>query len=140
MTYKPPDDATIDALVDRLKFNPEGLIAAIAQSAQAPHEVLMMAWMNRDALRETLATGKLCYYSRRRKTLWRKGETSGQTQTLVAAFLDCDRDALLLKIQQKGVACHTGRKSCFYREITASGLSDATDPLISPEQLYHRRA
>ncbi len=136
MSYLPPDRATIDAILDTVHFNDDGLITALAQSADAPHDVLMLAWMNRAALAETLETGQVCYYSRSRNALWRKGESSGQRQKLVSARLDCDRDAVLLLVNQTGVACHTGRRSCFYHEVVPQGLRDTTKPEISPEQLY----
>ena len=136
MSYAPPDRQMLDSLLDTVKFDKDGLIAAMAQSAEAPHEILMLAWMNREALAETLETGRVCYFSRSRNTLWRKGESSGQTQNLVSARLDCDCDAVLLLVQQKGVACHTGRRSCFYHEVTPEGLRDTTAPEISAEALY----
>ena len=105
---------TSSDLLDQISFGPTGLVAAIAQQHDTG-EVLMLAWMNRDAVAETLATGQVCYWSRSRSVLWRKGETSGHTQRLVEARLDCDGDALLLLIDQTGVACHTGARSCFYR-------------------------
>jgi phosphoribosyl-AMP cyclohydrolase len=101
-------------------FNADGLIAAIAQDASSG-EVLMLAWMNAEALRMTLETGRVTYWSRSRKTLWTKGETSGHTQRLVEARIDCDQDAILLRIEQTGVACHTGARSCFYRKVGAGG-------------------
>src|SRR5579871_4126248 len=94
-------------------FNENGLIPVIAQQHDSG-EVLMMAWMNREALDETLATGRVCYYSRSRQKLWRKGETSGQVQTLRELRLDCDGDTILLLVDQQGVACHTGRRNCFF--------------------------
>ena len=136
MSYLPPDQQTIDTLLDTVHFNEDGLITALAQAAEAPHDVLMLAWMNREALAETLATGQVCYYSRSRDRLWRKGESSGQRQTLVSARLDCDRDAVLLLVNQTGVACHTGRRSCFYHEVVPEGLRDTTAPEVTPEQLY----
>ncbi|GAN53740.1 phosphoribosyl-AMP cyclohydrolase [Tanticharoenia sakaeratensis] len=128
---------TIETLLDAVRFNDDGLIAAIAQ-ADGTNEVLMLAWMNRDALRETLETGRVCYWSRSRKGLWRKGETSGQVQHLVEARLDCDGDAVLLLVNQKGVACHTGRRSCFYRAMRPEGFVDTSAPEISQEALYGR--
>jgi phosphoribosyl-AMP cyclohydrolase len=97
-------------------FNEQGLVPVIAQD-DATGQVLMLAWMNREALRLTLATGDVTYWSRSRQSLWRKGETSGHTQKLVSAALDCDGDTLLLRIRQTGPACHTGEKSCFFKEI-----------------------
>jgi phosphoribosyl-AMP cyclohydrolase len=97
-------------------FNADGLVPAIAQDAKSG-AVLMLAWMNREALEKTLATGAVTYWSRSRKSLWTKGETSGHTQKLVEAYVDCDGDALLLKIDQTGPACHTGEAVCFYRKL-----------------------
>lgn len=104
-------------LLDEVKYNADGLIAAIAQCAET-EAVLMLAWMNADALAQTLVTGQVTYFSRSRQALWRKGETSGHTQELVSAHLDCDVDAVLLKIIQTGPACHTGAQSCFFRNLT----------------------
>ncbi|MFT8885993.1 MAG: phosphoribosyl-AMP cyclohydrolase [Acetobacter papayae] len=136
MPYTTPDTATLDSMLDTMRFDAAGLVAAIAQQHDTG-EVLMIAWMNREALRETLQTGRVCYYSRSRKGLWRKGETSGQTQTLIEARIDCDADAVLLLVDQIGVACHTGRRSCFYRAATSEGLIELTQPEIDPAELYH---
>lgn len=95
-------------------FNADGLVPVIAQDA-VNGDVLMMAWMNRETLAETLKTGQVTYWSRSRKSVWRKGETSGHTQKLIEAYVDCDGDTLLMKIEQTGPACHTGARSCFYR-------------------------
>ena len=92
------------------------LVAAIAQDS-VNKEVLMVAWMNEEALRATLETGKVTYWSRSRNELWRKGETSGHTQKLISLAYDCDGDAIVLQVEQTGAACHTGERSCFYREI-----------------------
>ncbi|MCE2563927.1 phosphoribosyl-AMP cyclohydrolase [Komagataeibacter sp. FNDCF1] len=135
MPYRPPDPTTRATILDRVRFNPDGLITAIAQQHDTG-EVLMLAWMNRAALDETLRTGRVCYYSRSRQGLWRKGETSGQVQTLVDARLDCDRDAVLLLVDQKGVACHTGRRSCFYNALRPEGIVEITKPEVSAEALY----
>ncbi|MEO0882250.1 MAG: phosphoribosyl-AMP cyclohydrolase [Pseudomonadota bacterium] len=105
----------------RPKFNAQGLIPAIAQDAETG-EVLMMAWMNAQALAKTIKTGRATYWSRSRKKLWIKGETSGHTQTIVDILIDCDQDTILLKVKQVGAACHTGRKSCFYRQIEGDRL------------------
>ena len=110
-------DETLDL---RPKFNADGLIAAIAQDA-GTGEVLMMAWMNAEALAATLATRRATYWSRSRGELWVKGETSGNTQEVVEVRIDCDQDAVLLKVQQSGGACHTGRTSCFYRVVAFDG-------------------
>ncbi len=99
-----------------LRFNGAGLIPAIAQQHDTG-EVLMLAWMNRDAIAETLATGRVCYWSRSRGRLWRKGETSGNVQRLVALRVDCDSDTLLLLVDQHGPACHTGNRTCFFRAL-----------------------
>lgn len=114
---RPLSGAEQDESVElRPKFNADGLIAAIAQDADT-QEVLMLAWMNADALKATLETGRGTYWSRSRQTLWIKGETSGHTQEVVELKIDCDQDAVLLKVRQTGGACHTGRSSCFYRSI-----------------------
>ena len=104
-----------NAFLAAVTFNADGLVPAIAQDASSG-AVLMMAWMNRETLAETLKTGQVTYWSRSRKAVWRKGETSGHTQTLVEAYVDCDGDTLLLKVQQSGPACHTGAPSCFFRK------------------------
>jgi phosphoribosyl-AMP cyclohydrolase len=124
-----------DAIVKDVAFNADGLVAAIAQQHDTG-EVLMMAWMNAEALAETLSTGRVCYYSRSRGKLWRKGESSGQAQRLVDLRLDCDGDAVLLLVDQTGVACHTGRRSCFYRAARPEGLVEIAAPAVSPEVLY----
>ena len=110
-------------------FNAEGLIAAIAQHADSG-EVLMLAWMNAEALRLTLATGQAHYYSRSRQALWKKGETSGQVQAVVEARVDCDQDAVLLKVrpQGDGGACHVGFRACFYRTIEDGALVERSEP------------
>lgn len=131
-------DHKIEELIQKLKFNADGLIPAIAQSHNS-HEVLMMAWMNEDAIKETLNTGKVCYYSRSRQNLWRKGETSGQTQTLVKFRIDCDGDTILLLVDQVGVACHTGRRSCFFEEVGENGnINIVADVIKSPSELYDK--
>lgn len=108
---------TREAFIASVSFNEDGLVPAIAQSA-ATGEVLMMAWMNRETLERTLATGDVTYWSRSRRQVWRKGESSGHTQRLVEAWIDCDGDTLLLKVDQTGPACHTGAPSCFYRKAS----------------------
>ena len=119
----------------QIRYGQDGLVAAIAQQHDTG-EVLMLAWMNRDAVAETLATGRVCYWSRSRAAPWRKGETSGQTQHLVELRVDCDTDAILLLVDQKGVACHTGRRSCFYRAARDGALVELTQPEIGPAELY----
>ena len=122
-----------------LVFNEAGLIPAIAQQHDTG-EVLMMAWMNRAAIEETLKTGQVCYWSRSRNSYWRKGESSGNQQALVSMATDCDGDTLLLKVEQKGAACHTGRRDCFYNEIKPNGLTVSTDPIQDPNQLYNSKS
>jgi phosphoribosyl-AMP cyclohydrolase len=124
-------------LFARLTFTPEGLIPAIAQQHDTG-EVLMLAWMTRESIEATLATGEVHYFSRGRQKLWRKGETSGQTQKLIELRLDCDGDALLLLVDQTGVACHTGRRTCFYTALRNGTLTEIRLPEISPDQLYGR--
>jgi len=104
------------AFINAVKFNQDGLVPVIAQSCLTG-EVLMMAWMTRHTLEETLATGHVTYWSRSRKAVWRKGETSGHVQRLVEAFVDCDGDTLLMRVDQMGPACHTGAPTCFYRKL-----------------------
>ncbi|MEY3220362.1 MAG: phosphoribosyl-AMP cyclohydrolase [Pseudomonadota bacterium] len=125
-------------VLEKLPFNSEGLLPTIAQQFDS-NEVLMMAWVNKESLLETLQTKRVCYWSRSRKKLWRKGEESGQVQHLKSAFLDCDGDTLLLKVDQAGPACHTGRRSCFFFEIKTDTVEIICDPLINPEQLYFSR-
>lgn len=127
----------IDQALDEISFGPDGLVPAIAQQHDTG-EVLMVAWMNREAVRLTLAEGRACYWSRSRQALWRKGETSGQLQQLREMRLDCDGDALLLLVDQTGVACHTGRRSCFFRAWRAAAWTTIAAPLVAPEQLYPR--
>ena len=122
-------------ILDAISFNADGLIAAIAQQHDTG-EVLMMAWMNAESIEETLATGQVCYYSRSRQKLWRKGETSGQQQKLVEMRLDCDGDTLLLLVDQKGVACHTGRRNCFFLAARGGEWVEIAKPEVSPEALY----
>jgi len=99
-----------------------------------------MAWMTRESVRLTLAEGRACYWSRARQALWRKGETSGQIQHLVELRLDCDGDAVLLLVEQEGVACHTGRRSCFFRAWCGAEWAVIAEPEIAPELLYPGRA
>jgi phosphoribosyl-AMP cyclohydrolase len=124
-----------EAVLAAIRFDPAGLVPAIAQQHDSG-EVLMLAWMNRDAVTETLATGRVCYFSRSRGRLWRKGETSGQVQHLKELRVDCDGDTLLLLVDQRGVACHTGRRSCFYRAARDGALVETAAPLVAPEALY----
>ena len=110
------DPISREAFLSAVKFDEKGLVPVIAQN-HASGAVLMLAWMNRQTLEETLASGHVTYWSRSRKQVWRKGETSGNTQRLVEAWIDCDGDTLLLKVDQLGPACHTGAPSCFFRSL-----------------------
>lgn len=122
------------------RFDPAGLITAVAIEASSG-KVLMLAHMNAEALRRTMESGEVHYYSRSRRTLWKKGESSGEIQRLVEIRTDCDQDALLLFVEQtgRGAACHTGRKTCFYRRVSMDGtsLSDTGEPrLFDPHEVY----
>ncbi|ROM47966.1 phosphoribosyl-AMP cyclohydrolase [Pseudomonas poae] len=117
----------LDPVLNALPWNSDGLIAAIAQQ-HGTGEVLMLAWMNRQALDETLSTGQVCYWSRSRQQLWRKGESSGHWQQLIEARLDCDGDAVLLIVDQQGPACHTDRPTCFYNAIDGNYVHIITEP------------
>lgn len=129
------DAAAFDDILAAISFNADGLVPAIAQ-AEGSGEVLMMAWMNSDAVLETLRTGRVCYWSRSRGGLWRKGETSGQVQRLKDFRIDCDGDTLLLVVEQDGVACHTGRRSCFYRAVRGEKLETIQEVQTDPSVLY----
>ena len=124
-----------DGILDRIAFNEDGLVPVIAQQ-HGSGEVLMLAWMNRAAVAETLTTGRVCYFSRSRSALWRKGETSGQVQRLIELRLDCDGDALLALVDQTGVACHTGRRSCFFTALRPDGVETIAEVQVPPETLY----
>jgi len=113
-----------------------GLLPAIAQDAETG-DVLMLAYMNRESYEETLSTGRAVYYSRSRNRLWRKGEESGNVQHVKAIFVDCDRDTILLKVDQVGgAACHKGYRSCFYRQVTPKGLAITAQRIFDPEEVY----
>jgi phosphoribosyl-AMP cyclohydrolase len=122
-------------VVASLPFNEQGLLPAVAQQFDT-REVLMMAWMNRESIEETLRTGRVCYWSRSRGEFWRKGESSGQVQNLKQMRLDCDGDTLLLMVDQTGPACHTGRRVCFYNVVKADRVVVDSEPLIDPDELY----
>jgi len=134
-TFTPISEKTIAETLKQLKFSEKGLIPAIAQQYDTG-EILMMAWMTADAVRETLTSGTICYWSRSRQALWRKGETSGQIQSLKNFRYDCDRDVILLLVDQKGVACHTGRRSCFFYETTSGGIKTISEVVTPPTDLY----
>ena len=124
--------------LDEVPFDDAGLVAAIAQDA-ASGRVLTVAWMNREALQRTVETGEAVYWSRSRKKLWRKGEQSGHVQKVLEVRLDCDADAVLLKVAQHGgIACHTGRESCFYRKLE-NGSWVTVDPVLKDPKLIYKK-
>ena len=121
-----------------IRWTPDGLVPAIVQDAKT-HEVLMMAWMDRDAIRRTLATGQTHFYSRSRRKIWHKGETSGHHQHVESLWVDCDADVLLIKARQVGGACHEGYRSCFFRRVDREGrLEVAATPVFEAESVYRR--
>ena len=125
-----PGQATpLAEVLAAIPFNADGLLPAIAQDADSG-EVLMLAWMNREAIERTLAEGYACYYSRSRQAMWRKGETSGHLQALKSLRLDCDGDAILLLVQQTGPACHTNRANCFYLEVEGDQVVITSSPEV----------
>jgi len=128
------------AFIDELKFNKDGLIPAVAQDA-ASGEVLMLAWMNRQAVRRTFAKGRAHYYSRSRRKLWLKGEQSGHFQKVLEVRVDCDGDVLLLKVKQAGgAACHTGHRSCFHRLRTSrGGVREDGRKVFDPKKVYKKK-
>ncbi|KAK4530638.1 hypothetical protein CCYA_CCYA05G1495 [Cyanidiococcus yangmingshanensis] len=122
----------------RVRFDANGLVPAIVQEVET-NQVLMLAYMNREALTETLRTGRAVFYSRSRQALWRKGDTSGQVQWVQELVFDCDMDTVLLRVKQTGVACHTGRYSCFWQRVSPTGQTEEALPvLIDPHTLYGR--
>lgn len=127
VTYPP---AAIAAVLAEVRFDERGLVAAIAQQHDSG-EILMMAWMNEAALRETMSSGRICYWSRSRRSLWRKGETSGHVQELRELRLDCDGDTIVVLVEQTGAACHTGRRNCFFRAVRDGQLQEIL-PVIAP--------
>ncbi len=122
-------------IIKELRFNEQGLIPAVAQQYDTG-EVLMLAWMNIESIGKTMETGKVFYFSRSRNKLWQKGETSGQEQYIKDMLLDCDGDTILLKVDQKGVACHTGRRNCFFKTIANNKITINQDVITSPDILY----
>jgi len=123
--------------IPNIKFNDQGLVPVIAQCAET-NEVLMMAWMNAESIQLSLEEGRAVYFSRSRQQLWRKGESSGNIQQLQAMMLDCDGDALLIKVKQTGgVACHTGRRSCFYRTWHKSDWQTNQNVIKDPKSMYN---
>lgn len=125
----------LSSVLDQLKYTEAGLIPAIAQQHDTG-EMLMMAWMNRASIEETLQTGQVCYWSRSRQAFWRKGESSGQMQLLKELRFDCDLDTILLLVDQTGAACHTGRRHCFFYKVEGEQVIVDSEPLIDPKTLY----
>ncbi|HLT26566.1 MAG TPA: phosphoribosyl-AMP cyclohydrolase [Zeimonas sp.] len=122
--------------LDAVRWNDDGLVAAVAQDA-GTGEVLMLAWMNRESLAETAASGRAVYWSRSRGRLWRKGEASGHVQHVREIRVDCDGDAVLLKVEQQGgIACHTGRRSCFFRRLEGAQWREVDPVLKDPREIY----
>ena len=124
-------------ILSELKYDSDGLVAAIIQDS-INNEVLMVGYMNEEAIRQTLSTGRVCFWSRSRQKLWIKGETSGHTQTVHSIAVDCDGDALLFKVEQKVAACHTGYRSCFFREVSPNGESSTIvgDKVFDADAVY----
>lgn len=138
MSAEPISDAALAGILAGIVFDRDGLVTSVAQQHDTA-EILMVAWMNRAAVEATLREGQVVYWSRSRMRLWRKGETSGQTQRLVEMQIDCDGDTLLLKVDQTGVACHTGRRSCFFRAVRGGKLETIAAIEIDPDDLYGAR-
>jgi len=136
-TFATGQSLPLTTVLGELPWNTDGLLPAIAQQFDTG-EVLMLAWMNRESLAETLQSGRVCYWSRSRRSLWRKGESSGQVQMLKELRLDCDGDTILLKVDQTGPACHTGRRDCFYNLVQGERVVVDKDALIDPAQLYRK--
>ena len=127
----------LNAFIEALEFDDAGLVPAIIQDA-GTGEVLMVGYMNAESIRETIATGRTCFWSRSRQKLWRKGETSGHVQRVIEIRIDCDGDALLIKVEQTGGACHTGYRSCFYRkaEPSTGAIEVDVEPAFDPDDIY----
>ena len=142
MTTSADIDDREEGLAFQPKFDASGLVTCVATDA-ATGDVLMVAHMNDEALRKTIATGEAWYFSRSRNALWRKGESSGQTQRVVEMRADCDQDTIWIRVEQAGAACHTGRRTCFYRKVEAGAggsrlsLVDA-DRLFDPAKIYRK--
>ena len=133
-TYAEPDRKLV---TDAIIFDRDGLVAAVAQQHDTG-EVLMVAWMNREAVEKTLSTGMVHYWSRSRAKLWRKGEESGHTQSLVDFRIDCDGDTVLLLVDQAGVACHTGRHNCFFNAVRDGKLTQIAPVVVDPARMYRK--
>lgn len=141
--HRPDQTATppVEDLLSRIAFDRDGLVVAVAQQHDGAGEVLMVAWMNREALLQTWARGQAVYWSRSRQRLWHKGEESGHVQTVHDIRLDCDQDVVLLKVTQQGhegcgVACHTGRHSCFYLQLDGDDWQAVEPVIVDPEKVY----
>jgi phosphoribosyl-AMP cyclohydrolase len=134
-TFATGERLPLQQALAELPWNADGLLPVIAQQHDSG-EVLMLAWMNREALDETLRSGRVCYWSRSRRALWRKGESSGQVQRLKELRFDCDGDTILAKVEQTGPACHTGRRDCFYNRVDGDHLVVDRDVQIDPAELY----
>ena len=127
-----------DSWLNKVNWTHEGLVPVVAQEA-GTGQVLMFAWMNRDALRQTVETGEAVYWSRSRKRLWHKGEESGHVQKVQAIRLDCDEDVLLITVEQiGGIACHTGRHSCFFQKLDGKNWVDVEPVLKDPNEIYKK--
>lgn len=126
-TAKLKQQTATDEILAAVKYNADGLVPAVAQQHDSG-EVLMLAWMDKNALLETLQTGRVCYWSRSRRQYWRKGESSGYIQKLVALYIDCDGDSVLLKVDQQGPACHTNRPNCFYHRVSVDTAEIISEP------------
>ena len=136
MTTQNALEALDDSVLDAIRWNDAGLVPAIAQEA-ATGTILMVAWMNREALALTIQEGRAIYWSRSRKKLWRKGEESGNVQTLKEIRIDCDTDVVLMQVEQiGGIACHTGRHSCFYKRLDNGVWEDVEPVLKDPNEMY----
>ncbi len=134
----PGESISLPLALEQIPWNADGLIPVIAQQHDTG-EVLMLAWMNAQALEETLEKGRVCYWSRSRQQLWRKGESSGQVQELREMRFDCDGDTLLLLVDQTGPACHTGRRTCFFNLVQGDKLIVDKPVLVDPETLYGKQ-
>lgn len=124
-------------ILDKLKFDEKGLISAIIQDFQND-QVLMLGYMNREAVKRTLEGESVCFWSRSRQKYWVKGETSGHTQKIKEVYIDCDADALLIKVEQKGGACHKGYRSCFFRKISDGNAEIVEEKIFDPKSVYKK--
>ncbi len=128
----------LDKTISQIKYNDQGLVPAICVDA-ATGRILMMAWMNADSLRDTVKTGKTHFWSRSRQKYWMKGESSGHTQKVKGIYTDCDKDTLVIEVEQHGAACHEGYYSCFYRKLDDTGNWQVTDEkLFDPDEVYKK--